>query len=113
MAHPPVPPCREFVRTKLAGLLQVAVRRAVSPPAAEARSALSPGPQLRLSVGGSSWSSIVAVNNPNPDWEEQCTLYIRCAAGAAAAPRRLPPASRLHARGLLTPGGPRGLLQSG
>ncbi len=65
---------------KLAGLLQVAVRRAVSPPAAEARSPLSPGPQLRLSVGDSTWASIVAVNNPSPEWEETCTLYVRCGA---------------------------------
>lgn len=78
MEPPSHRPSREFVHSKLAGLLRVTVRRAVSPPAAEARSVLSPGPQLRLAVGGSTWASIVAVNNPSLDCEEHCTLYVRC-----------------------------------
>lgn len=61
----------------MAGLLQVCVRRASSPPAVAASHLLSSDPQLRLSVGDSLWSSATALNNINPEWEERCTLYVR------------------------------------
>lgn len=73
-------PCREFLRSKLSGLLRVTIRRATSLPAADP-APLSSDPYLVVSAGGSSCSSSYTtrtiLNNLNPEWHETCNLFVR------------------------------------
>ncbi len=82
---PPSCLCREFLRSKQAGLLHVTIRRAVSLPAADPAPFTS-DPYLVVCVGDSCFTTRTILNNLNPEWHESCTLFVRWG-GAADVPQ--------------------------
>ena len=75
---------REFLRSKMAGLLHVTIRRAVSLPAADPAPFTS-DPYLVVCVGDSCFTTRTILNNLNPEWHESCTLFVRWGRDGAPA----------------------------
>lgn len=70
---------QEFLRRKMAGVLHVTSRSATALPAADPAPFTS-DPFLVVSVGdGSSYTTRTILNNLNPAWHEDCTLFVRWA----------------------------------